>query len=164
MKVFILAICALFVGCASVENRTTPRDDRGAVLGGIVHKIGLSNSVNEFVQEAMPQVGRERNALLQKYSKINKKYSDLVRICADTNSSTTRKLCEKEKELVLYKLKVFAKKLCELDEDIERVYVKYKMSSKEEAADEALLDAIDGLSAKISRIDMEVRGLGQPKN
>lgn len=159
MKVLILAICALLSGCASVGNTT--RDSREAELGRVEHKIGLSDSVMAFMREAMPQVERERSALLRKYAKLNKTHSDLIRIRSNTKSSSTRKLCEDKIELVFSKLTVFAKRLSELDEEIERVYVKYQMSSKEDSADETLLDAIDGLSSKISRIDMEVSGLGQ---
>lgn len=51
----------------------------------------------------------------------------------------------------------FAEKLCELNSDIEKVYIKYQTMPDKNDNLNKLIDEIDKISAKISRINEEIK-------
>lgn len=144
-------LCALLTGCAFVE-KIDPY-----TLARMENKFNLPSEVELFLHEAMPIVEKERAILLKKYAKLRKIYNNLDLTKSKAYSTPSRKICDIKRESVFSDLMAFAEKLCELNSDIEKVYIKYQTMPDKNDNLNKLIDEIDKISAKISRINEEIK-------
>ena len=117
----------------------------------------LSAEVESFLREAMPMVAKGRAVLLRKYAKMRKVYNDLDSIKANTYSDSSKEICENKQKSIFSASTNLAEKLRELNTDVEKLYVKYKTTYDENDNIDEMLDEIDKISAKISKINEEIR-------
>ena len=149
--------------CQICENRRiqseTPtwNERKETTLARMENKFNLPSEVELFLHEAMPIVEKERAILLKKYAKLRKIYNNLDLTKSKTYSTPSRKICEIKRESVFSDLMAFAEKLCELNSDIEKVYIKYQTTTDKSDNLNELIDEIDKISAKISRINEEIK-------
>ena len=131
----------------SEETATFPIEDN----------FELSAEVESFLREAMPMVAKGRAVLLRKYARMRKVYNDLDSIKSSTYSDSSKEICENKQKSIFTVLTNLDEKLRELNSDIEKLYVKYQTTFDENDNIDEILDEIDKISAKISKINEEIK-------